>query len=187
MKKERLFALISSHSILVVLEVLAGKDGQNMPSHLFPCPVVHQMLALERRQVVAKQHFIGWVEITTQFTLILILHRWEVQYYCRCLGELSVKIWCLFVCLFFHDISANKKKFSDRLALFRLSVNQQNTMFVQFILDGKSRDLSNEQRLFNLLGRSKGLCSQGSRDPSPMINFVSGCRNYSLTLFDCLI
>ena len=60
----------------------------------------------------------------------------------------------MFVCLFvfFHDISANKKKFSDGLALFGLSVNQQNTKFVQSILDGKSRDLPNEQRPFNLLG-----------------------------------
>jgi len=53
---------------------------------------------------------------------------------------------------FLHDISANKKKFSDGVALFGLSVNQQNTRFVQSILDGKSRDLPTEQRLFNLLG-----------------------------------
>lgn len=61
----------------------------------------------------------------------------------------------MFVCVcvvFFHDTSANKKKFSDCLALFGLSVNQQNTKFVQSILDGKSRDLPNEQRPFNLLG-----------------------------------
>lgn len=58
----------------------------------------------------------------------------------------------MFVCFFFHDISANKKKFSDGVALFGLSVNQQNTKFVQSILDGKSRDLPNEQRPFNLLG-----------------------------------
>ena len=88
---------------------------------------------------------------------------------------------CVCFFFFFHDTSANKRKFSDGLALFGLSVNQQNKKFVQFILDGKSMDLPNEQRLFNLLGRSKRLCSQGSRDPSPMINFVSGCRNYSLT------
>ena len=55
------------------------------------------------------------------------------------------------VCFFFHVTSANKKKFSDGLALFGLSVNQQNTKFVQSILDGKSRDLPDEQRLFNLL------------------------------------
>ena len=61
----------------------------------------------------------------------------------------------MFVCVcvvFFHDTSANKKKFSDGLALFGLSVNQQNAKFVQSILDGKSRDLPNEQRPFNLLG-----------------------------------
>ena len=45
----------------------------------------------------------------------------------------------MFVCVcvvFFHDTSVNKKKFSDGLALFGLSVNQQNTKFVQSILDG---------------------------------------------------
>ena len=59
---------------------------------------------------------------------------------------------CVRVFFFFHVTSANKKKFSDGLALFGLSVNQQNTKFVQSILDGKSRDLPDEQRLFNLLG-----------------------------------
>lgn len=62
----------------------------------------------------------------------------------------------MFVCVcvvFFHDTSANKKKFSDGLELFGLSVNQQNTKF----------------------------------DPSPMNNFVSGCMNFNLTLFDCVI
>ena len=37
---------------------------------------------------------------------------------------------CVRVVFFFHDTSANKKKFSDGLALFGLSVNQQNTKFV---------------------------------------------------------
>ena len=46
-----------------------------------------------------------------------------------------------------------KRKFSDGLALFGLSVNQQNTKF----------------------------------DPSSMNNFVSGCMNFNLTLFDCVI
>ena len=59
---------------------------------------------------------------------------------------------CVRVFFFFHVTSANKKKFSDGLALFGLSVNQQNTKFVQSILDGKSRDFPDEQRLFNLLG-----------------------------------
>ena len=73
-------------------------------------------------------------------------------------GDLSVKYdVCLCVCVcvcffFFHDTSANKKKFSDGVALFGLSVKQQNTKSVQSFLEGKSRVLLDEQRLFNLLG-----------------------------------
>lgn len=53
---------------------------------------------------------------------------------------------------FLHDTSANKKKFSDGVALFGLPVNQRNTKSVQSFLEGKSRVLLNEQRPFNLLG-----------------------------------
>ena len=60
---------------------------------------------------------------------------------------------CVCVCVcFFHDTSANKKKFSDGVALFGLSVKQQNTKSVQSFLEGKSKVLLDEQRLFNLLG-----------------------------------